>query len=198
MPVGALTIGCFIHNHLCTKIKAPYIRPIREALLQAEQQMIDDLMQQANSNFDLKDVFLKKAVKLQKRRLILSEEDTVREIFGTIDKFLTTIEVELSSRPAEHWLTGPKFTSLDAALGIFLQRLYILGVEEYFWLNNKKPYIENYFERFSQRDSFKRAIPSTIQTMRAIWGKVPSSYKYAFLVIGAASATLAGTVILNK
>lgn len=107
------------------------------------------------------------------------------------------IECELKSRPKHFWLSGPVFTSLDAALGIFLQRLNILGLEEMFWQNDKKPFIESYLDRFIHRDSVQKAVPSTTQTMRAIWGKVPSSYKFAFLAIGAASATLAGTVLLK-
>lgn len=197
MPVGALTIGCFLHSHVCTRIKAPYIRPIREALLQSEQQMIDELIHLASKHPTLKDIFLQKSSKLQRRRILLSEESKLLDMFGKIETLLDLVEQELALRPEGYWLNGLKFTTVDALLGLFLQRLYILGLEEYFWIN-KRPYIENYLSRFIERDSFKEAVPSTIKTMRAIWGKVPSSYKYAFYVIGAASATLASSMILSK
>lgn len=175
----------------------PYVRPVREALLSSELQMISELTELAAKYSKLNDLLLKKAAKLQRRRLILSDEAKVREILEAIDNFLETIEQELSLRPKECWITGTDFTSLDAALGIFLHRLFILGLEEYFWVC-KKPCLEYYFMCFIERESFKLAVPSVLQTMRAIWGKVPSLKKITYLAISASSLALAGSVILSK
>jgi len=192
-PLGALTIGCFIHTDLCTNIRTPYITPVREALLAAETQLIAELRQIADKRPDIRDLCNGKADKLERRRIVLSDETKFLKLLETIDLILDLVEKELHSE----WLCGSRFTSLDVGFGIFIQRLYILGLDDYFWLKNKKPKIEKYLANFVHRENFRKAVPSTISTMKAIWGKVPSSYKYAIFAIGASSVALAGSIMLK-
>lgn len=60
------------------------------------------------------------------------------------------------------WLCTDRFTVADIALTILLDRLYLLGLESYFWTNGKKPCLEEYYARVRQRDSYKKTVPSTM------------------------------------
>lgn len=95
------------------------------------------------------------------------------------------------------WMCGAHLTFLDISLGIFLQRLHMLGLEDHFLENKKRPRLEQYLNRFMERESVKKSIPSALSTMKAIWGTIPSSYKYAVLAVGVSSVALASSVMLK-
>uniref|UniRef100_A0A336M4W4 CSON003502 protein n=2 Tax=Culicoides sonorensis TaxID=179676 RepID=A0A336M4W4_CULSO len=193
MPVGALTIGCFIHDKYCTKIKPPYIGPVRDALLAADAQLITELQHLSEQKPELKDFFNRKINKLQRRRTVLMDEENFKVILNSIESLLEELEKNLGENL---WLCGSHLTFLDISLGIFLQRLYILGLEDYF-LGKKRPKLEQYLNRFLERESVKKSIPSSYSTMKAIWGTIPSSYKYAVLAVGVSSVALASSVMLK-
>ncbi|XP_063703143.1 ganglioside-induced differentiation-associated protein 1 [Culicoides brevitarsis] len=195
MPVGALTIGCFLHDKYCTKIKPPYLGPVRDALLAADAQLVTELTNLAIYKPELHDFFQRKISKLQRRRHVLMDEENFKIILNSIDSLLGDIEKDLRGNP---WICGAHLTFLDISLGLFLQRIHMLGLEEYFWGKDKnRPRLEQYFTRFMERDSVKKSIPSSISTMKAIWGTIPSSYKYAVLAVGVSSVALASSVMLK-
>lgn len=56
--------------------------------------------------------------------------------------------------------------------------MHMLGLANYFWSNNKKPYLSKYYSEVIKRKSFQRSLPSTIATMKTIWHKLPSTFKW--------------------
>lgn len=94
MPVGPLTIGCFIHDQYCTKIKQPYIGPVRDALLAADTQLVTGLREMALQRPELKDFFLRKADTLERRRNVLINFENFKTILNSIDSLLEIIEKE--------------------------------------------------------------------------------------------------------
>lgn len=83
------------------------------------------------------------------------------------------------------WLCCDQLTIADISLALLLHRLNCLGMEEHFW-KNKRPAIEEYFQRVSQRDAFQKSLPSTYSTVKTVWSKTPSSYKYSAAALSAA------------
>lgn len=215
MPVGALTIGCFIHDKYCTKVKPPYIGPVRDALLAADAQLPTELQSLAGQKPELSEFFQRKINKLQRRRLVLMDEEKFKLILNSIESLLDELEKDLGGKMGfifvsyrklsnifySHvdnlWMCGAHLTFLDISLGIFLQRIHILGLEDHFWGNKKRPRLEQFLHRFMERESVKKSIPSSLSTMKAIWGTIPSSYKYAVLAVGVSSVALASSVMLK-
>lgn len=95
MPVGALTIGCFIHDKYCTKVKPPYIGPVRDALLAADAQLVTELQSLAEQKPELKEFFHRKINKLQRRRLVLMDEENFKVILHSIESLLDDLEKDL-------------------------------------------------------------------------------------------------------
>lgn len=48
-----------------------------------------------------------------------------------------------------------------------------------------------------KRESVKKGIPSAVSTMKAIWGTIPSTYRYAVFALGISSVALASSVMLK-
>lgn len=90
---------------------------------------------------------------------------------------------------ADNWLCCDKFSIADINLAVLLQRLWELGLEERFWTGGKRPYIENYFTRVKQRDSFKKTIPNLPVHLKMIITSQPPVY------VGAAGAVSVGVVL---
>lgn len=66
------------------------------------------------------------------------------------------------------WLCSSQFTIADVSLTILLERLNQLGFEKRFWLNNKRPHVEKYYQRVKQRSSYKKTIPSTFKHLQML------------------------------
>lgn len=98
MPVGALTIGCFLHDKYCTKVKPPYLGPVRDALLAADAQLVTELQSLAVQKPELNDFFQRKISKLQRRRLVLMDEENFKVILNSIDSLLQDLEKDLGGK----------------------------------------------------------------------------------------------------
>lgn len=84
------------------------------------------------------------------------------------------------------WLCCEQFTIADVSLALMLHRLNCLGLEDHYWRNNKRPLTEAYFNRIRQRESYQKSLPSAYSTMKTVWSKTPSSYKYSAAAVSAA------------
>lgn len=62
-------------------------------------------------------------------------------------------------------------------------------MDERFWGKGKRPYIENYYRRVAQRDSFKKTIPNVNDHIKMIITSQPPAY------VGAACAATLGVVV---
>ncbi|KAH8278239.1 hypothetical protein KR044_006938 [Drosophila immigrans] len=176
LPVGALSLGSFIHDDLQLVPKAPFIGPVRQSLLKNNNKVLE-LLRSSLSESDAHNAALNKKLNIQLRRreLVASRIDFQR-VLDAVHRTLMNMEKQMSNE--DGWLTGDVFTLSDVGLGILLQRLYQLGFENYYWANGKLPMVERYFMRFKQRASYLKLIPnSNFEILKEMWSMTPTNYK---------------------
>lgn len=93
------------------------------------------------------------------------------------------------------WLCSDRFTIADIELTILLERLNQLGLESRLWSNGRRPYIEKYYERVKQRESYKKTIPSLLVLIKLLFTQSPI---YAGIGIFTAVAVIAGGLLIVK
>ncbi|XP_045766669.1 ganglioside-induced differentiation-associated protein 1 [Maniola jurtina] len=190
LPAGLITVGSFFHPHLSGTPKLPFIFPVREVLKNGDLSSSKNLRKLAEENPKAKDVLLYKAEIQDRKHEILTSEDEYVKVLNIVDEVLSLIEEQLKKQQSEDWLCCEKFSIADINLAVLLQRLWELGLEERFWEGGKRPYIENYFNRVRQRESFKRTIPNLPVHIKMIITSQPRAY------IGAAGLVSVGVVFI--
>jgi len=190
IPIGAISMGSFIHTDLCSNPKPPFIGITRGSFLQNDAKISSVLEQYAKVNPIHAESLRKKAQFQEKKRAIFTNRNEFMILMNAVDAVLTEIETELEKNESTNiWLCSNQLTIADISLAVLLQRLYCLGFEEYFWMN-KRPHVQHYFAQISKRDSFKKSMPTTFSTVRAVWTKTPWVYK-------AGVAALSATIVLS-
>lgn len=84
----------------------------------------------------------------------------------------------------------------DIALTVLLERLNELGLESRFWTQGKRPFIEKYFERVKNRESFKKTVPTFYVHVKILL--FSSSPAYIGLGVVTALAVVAGGLFVVK
>ncbi|XP_041987107.1 ganglioside-induced differentiation-associated protein 1 [Aricia agestis] len=189
LPAGVITVGSFFHQHLCGSPKLPFILPVREVLKSGDLTSSKNLRRLAEENPKAKDVLLYKAEIQDRKHDIISNEDEYMKILNVVEEVLAQVEEQLLKQGEDNWLCCENFSIADINLGILLQRLWELGLEDRFWAGGKRPYIENYFQRIRKRESFKKTIPSLPVHLKMIVTSQPPVY------VGAAGAVSISVVI---
>jgi len=190
IPIGAISMGSFIHTDLCSNPKPPFIGITRSSFIQNDAKISSVLEQYAKVNPIHAESLRKKAQFQEKKRAIFTNRDEFMILVNAVDAVLTEIETHLEKNESTNiWLCCNQITIADISLAVLLQRLYCLGFEEYFWMH-KRPYLQQYFAQISKRDSFKKSMPTTFSTVRAVWTKTPWVYK-------AGVAALSATIVLS-
>ncbi|EDW69281.1 ganglioside-induced differentiation-associated protein 1 isoform X1 [Drosophila virilis] len=179
LPVGALSLGSFIHDDLKLVPKAPFIGPVRQSCLKNNDKVME-LLRHSVDELDSNNTALqqKLEIQLRRRKLVASRVDFQR-VLDAVRNVLQYVEQELSKQtPRNEWLTGDEITLADVSLGLLLQRLYQLGFENYYWGFGKLPQVEGYFLRFKQRASYHKLMPSSnFEILKEMWSMTPSNYK---------------------
>lgn len=84
---------------------------------------------------------------------------------------------------------------------MLLNRLDALGMGEYFW-EHDRPLISAYYQRVSERESFKRALPTATQsvaaTMQTFWSKLSSAQIIGMATVISASVLLVSSIVAVK
>ncbi|XP_049777453.1 ganglioside-induced differentiation-associated protein 1 [Schistocerca cancellata] len=165
LPSGAITLGSFFHPQYSQKPKLPFIQPVRRMLQSAEKNSCMTLRYHAEKNPESRDVLLQKAKAQEIKHEKLLVKDEYQKLLEQVDSVLSEVENELASHAdskEEWWLCCAQFTVADITLSVLLDRLYRLGLEEYFWANGKKSHISKYYERVQKRESFRKTVPSLL------------------------------------
>lgn len=196
IPIGAISLGSFIHEDLNLNPKPPFIGPIRKTCLETNEKVNRILKTCANQN-DVNSGSLFKKVEFQeKRREIISDRVAYQKLLDALETVLRYIENDLKNNSRQKWLCSDELSIADITLGLMLHRLYSLGFEDYFWTNGKMPYLENYFQNFKSRESFQKSVPTTMSIWKDILRKVPSNYKFGAGVLG--MALFAATALAHR
>ncbi|CAH2244414.1 ganglioside-induced differentiation-associated protein 1 [Pararge aegeria] len=190
LPAGLITIGSFFHPHLSGTPKLPFILPVREVLKNGDLSSSKNLRKLAEENPKAKDVLLYKAEIQDRKHEILTSEEEYLKVLYIVDEVLSHVEEQLKQQNEDSWLCCEKFSIADISLSVLLQRLWELGLEERFWAEGKRPYIENYFNRAKQRESFKKTIPNLPVHIKMIITSQPRAY------VGAAGVVSLGVVFV--
>ncbi|XP_047534624.1 ganglioside-induced differentiation-associated protein 1 [Vanessa atalanta] len=188
LPAGLITVGSFFHPHLCGSPKLPFILPVREVLKSGDLSSSKNLRKLAEENPSAKGVLLYKAEIQDRKHEIIANEEEYIKVLNIVDDVLAQVEIQLKTQSEDGWLCCEKFSIADINLTVLLQRLWELGLEERFWINGKRPNIENYFARVKLRESFKKTIPNLPVHLKMILTSQPPIY------VGAAGAVSIGLV----
>ncbi|XP_045496095.1 ganglioside-induced differentiation-associated protein 1 [Colias croceus] len=189
LPAGLITVGSFFHPNLCGSPKLPFILPVREVLKSGDLSGSKNLRKLAKENPKAERELLYKAEIQDRKHEILSNEEEYLKVLNIVDEVLSQVEQQLTKQSEGNWLCCEQFSIADISLGVLLQRLWELGLEERFWSGGKRPHIENYYNRIKERESFKKTIPSLPMHMKMIITSQPPAY------VGAAGAVSVGVVI---
>lgn len=96
------------------------------------------------------------------------------------------------------WLCSPNFSIADVALTVLLDRLNALGLQERFWSNNKRPNVELYFKRVQSRDSYQKAIPSSLIHLQLLLMMTPRVVGVGACVMAAVAVIVGGYCYLKR
>ncbi|XP_022231043.2 ganglioside-induced differentiation-associated protein 1 isoform X1 [Drosophila obscura] len=178
VPVGALSLGSFIHDDLKLVPKAPFIGPVRQSCLKNNDKVLA-LLRRSVDELESNKSALKQKLDIQIRRKdLVSCRDDFQRVLDAVRHVLLYVEQELSQKaPRNEWLTGDEVTLADISFGLLLHRLYQLGFENYYWSFGKLPLVEGYFLRFKQRQSYHKLQPSNFEILKEMWAKTPGNYK---------------------
>lgn len=187
LPVGALSLGSFIHEDLQLNPKPPFIGLIRKSCIENNDKVYEILKKSVSEASDFKKTVLQAKLDLQERRkeLIYSRVQFQR-ILDKFEEVLKLFEKILEEGPEREWLLSSEFYAVDVNLGLLLHRLNSLGFEDYYWSNGKLPKLERYFSRFRQRAVFKKVMPANVGMLTSMWLNTPPQYKLGAGVIGMA------------
>ncbi|XP_022187896.1 ganglioside-induced differentiation-associated protein 1 [Nilaparvata lugens] len=190
LPANVITMGSFLHPEFAPDPKMPFIKPVRAHLSSADEKASDMLRGLADKYPEKKDVFLKKAEAHDHNRAKIVPKEGFQSLLNDVDIVLQEVEKELESHAGDDkmWLCTDSFTIADVALTILLDRLYLLGLESYFWTNGKKKNIELYYARVQQRESYKQTVPDLCYHLKTF---VMSQLNTILGVVGASSAVVA-------
>ncbi|XP_017843249.1 ganglioside-induced differentiation-associated protein 1 isoform X1 [Drosophila busckii] len=179
LPIGALSLGSFLHDDLKLTPKAPFIGPVRQSCLKNNDKVLE-LLRRSLEEVDASKVALQQKLQLQlQRRDLVASREKFQRVLDAVRQVLLYVEQELTRQtPRRQWLTGDELTLADISLGLLLQRLYQLGFEHYYWSFGKLPLLESYFLRFKQREAYLKVMPSSsFEILREMWSMTPTNYK---------------------
>ncbi|KAK4876661.1 hypothetical protein RN001_009167 [Aquatica leii] len=165
LPARVLTIGSFHHSELVHFPKPPFVGPIRSLLKNGDKRIVSLLKDLAETNPDISLVLLRKVAVYERKSSTITEKTEYLKLLDQFDEVLTEVENELASHTGDKenwWLCGDCFTVADISLTILLERLSQLGYESRFWKNGKRPYLEKYYARVKQRESYQKTIPNML------------------------------------
>ncbi|XP_046660311.1 ganglioside-induced differentiation-associated protein 1 isoform X1 [Homalodisca vitripennis] len=191
IPANVITIGSFLHPKFVGKPKAPFIAPVRKALVAGEEKNVANLRKLAEKHPNIKRILLEKAEVQEKKHQLVMDEASFEKLLDQVDTALQEVEKELASRSENdpRWLCSERFTVADISLTILLDRLYLLGLETRYWSDGKKPGIARYYARVCQRDTYKQTVPSQITHLKTFLEMQPG------LVIGTVIFTAIAVII---
>jgi len=142
-----------------------------------------ELLRGSLNDLNFHNVALKNKLNIQiRRKELVTSRTEFQRVLDAVRNMLVYVEQELSKQITHNvWLTGDEFTVADVSLGLLLQRLYQLGFEDYYWSNDKLPQVERYFQRFRQRASYLKVMPSSnFEILKDMWSMTPTNYKLIY------------------
>lgn len=199
IPANVVTLGSFYHTKFVYKPKMPFITPVRKQLAVGEEKSIKRLRELAEIHPEIKDILLEKAELQEKKHNIIVNEEQFKKLLDQVEDVLNEVEKELSSRPDDdkRWLCSERFTVADISLTILLDRLYRVGLDQWFWGHNKKPALARYYKRVQQRESYKKTIPSNMVHMKTFFD-MQSTFVIGTVIFAALAAVIGGFILFKR
>ncbi|XP_017479844.1 PREDICTED: ganglioside-induced differentiation-associated protein 1 [Rhagoletis zephyria] len=177
LPVGALSLGSFIHDDLKLAPKPPFIGPIRKSCLKNNEKVYEILKRSIDDAETNKINLLRKLDLQDRRKRLVQSRVEFQKILDAVENVLRYIDNDFKENPGREWLISNEYSLADVSFGLLLHRLYQLGFENYYWSYGKMPYVESYFLRFRKRTAYQKLMPSNFKILKDIWQNTPSNYK---------------------
>ncbi|XP_063222845.1 ganglioside-induced differentiation-associated protein 1 isoform X2 [Bacillus rossius redtenbacheri] len=200
IPAGIITMGSFLHPEYIHNPRLPFIQPIRRLLLAAEKSSSAALREQAGRSAEAREVLLRKADSQDSKLSALEDREEFQKVLDHADTVLTAVERELadaSADAADRWLCCERFTVADINLTLILDRLDRLGLAGYFWEGGKKPHVSQYYRRARKRESYRKAVPSTLFSLQTLLSRQAPEF-IGLGVAGAVSVVALGILLYSK
>ena len=93
----------------------------------------------------------------------LLNEDAFVDLLGGVSRTLDKIEEQLTTTlsledECPGWLLGASFSAVDISLSVILNKLALLGFQEYFWARGKRPHVQKFLKEIQKRASFLKSV----------------------------------------
>lgn len=162
IPVNVITHGLAFNHHFSTNVPhppfTPDTHPRTRTMVLNRSELLTELSEQTGS----KDLLLK----AEEHRMLLplftdpaQYDIMLDQTANTLDKFEDQLSsVAAESEECESWVLGSEFTVVDIALGVVLNRLALLGMQDRFWANGTRPHLERFLGQIQRRNSFAKAV----------------------------------------
>ncbi|XP_014100279.2 ganglioside-induced differentiation-associated protein 1 [Bactrocera oleae] len=177
LPIGALSLGSFIHDDLKLTPKPPFIGPIRKSCLKNNEKVYELLKRSIEDAETNKSGLLRKLDIQDRRKRLIQSRVEFQKILDAVNNVLRYIDNDFTENPGREWLISNEYSLADVSFGLLLHRLYQLGFENYYWSYGKLPYVESYFLRFKKRPTYQKLMPSNFKILKDIWQNTPANYK---------------------
>ncbi|XP_071520764.1 ganglioside-induced differentiation-associated protein 1 [Panulirus ornatus] len=161
IPIQSLTYGTALHQDLLDNPKPPFTSVMQKWLREVAKNHHTIIREHAERIPEFQDALLEKAADVEHGALRVNRtREEMDELLLEVDSALRNVEEELSFHTEEKshwWLCGELFSIADIDLAVLLNLINMLGYERRFWTEGKRPFLQAYWERIQERDSFKRA-----------------------------------------
>ncbi|KAK3923927.1 Ganglioside-induced differentiation-associated protein 1 [Frankliniella fusca] len=201
LPVNHITAGSFYHTDLISNPKLPFVSPFRHILKVSEVNQSNYMREHAENNPKFRDVLLQRADLLDKKHDSIINREEYTKWLKNVETVLAQVEDELASHNEDKsawWLCSPEFSIADVALTVLLDRLCCLGLEERFWSGGKCPHLDLYFKKVKNRDSYKKAVPSTLIHLQLLLMMTPRVVGVSTCIVAALAVLVGGYFYLKR
>lgn len=195
LPVNHITAGSIYHTDLLCNPKLPFVAPFRHILRVSEVNQANYMRKHAENNPKFRDILLQRAELVTKKHNSIVNREEYSKWIDQVDSVLSEVENELASHSPEKidwWLCSPDFSIADVALTVLLDRLHCLGLEGRLWTQANRPNLDLYFKRVQNRDSYQKAIPSTLVHLQLLLMMTPHVVGVGTCIVAALAVLMGG------
>ncbi len=153
-------VGCH-SKEFVSKLRFPFSVPaIQEGVKRALPTKAQNIQRASEQFSDIAagKVLAEKSSRVAREIAEFSDLEQFKAIIVSAENVLDDLEKELGQDDRDGpWLGGHNFTAADVTLATFLVRMYLLGLDERFWGEGKRPNLARYWRLAYERPSVDKA-----------------------------------------
>lgn len=173
LPIGAITMGVFLHPDVSGDAVQPPLDRVTGATIAATNRTVRTVIQSlVEQQHPLADGLLQRNAAQERRVGALQNRAEFVKLLDSVHAVLTEVEEQLREQQSA-WLCCEHFTVADLSLSVLLHRLNVLGLANLLWSQSepekRRPNVAQYVTNVMGRESFQRIVEAqlTVQTAAA-------------------------------